>query len=364
MPQHMLVVGASGVIGAGAVEHFSRRDGWRVTALARRAPVVAGDCSFDHVAVDLRDARACADAVAGLRPVTHMIYAAVKEAGGLVTGWSDEALIAENGRMFAHILDPVAAAGSLRHLSLLQGAKAYGGHRHPVLTPAKECRPRDDHPNFYWLHEDHARARAGEAGFAVTIWRPQVLLGSAPGAAMNPVAAIGAYAALCREMGRPFVFPGAGPNLWELVDTGLLAEAFDWAIGAAQAHGATFNLTNGDAFVLEHAWPELAARLGLEDGGAMPQTLADFFAEPEVRAAWDGLVARHGLRVADLDALLGESHHYLDLLLSPRIGRKAAPMLLSTIRLRQAGFGGCRDSLDSLLHWLQRMVSLRLLPAF
>jgi nucleoside-diphosphate-sugar epimerase len=363
MTNHMLVVGASGVIGAGAIEHFCRR-GWTVTALSRRPPVVPDDCRFDAVATDLADARACRDTIAALRPVTHMIYAAVKETTGLVSGWSDTGLMAENGRMFANILDPVAASGHLQHLSLLQGAKAYGAHRHPVTTPAKEDRPRDDHPNFYWLHEDHAGLRAAEAGFALTIFRPQILLGSAPGAAMNPVAAIGAYAALCREMGLPFAYPGSAPTLWELVDTGLLAEAFAWAIEEPRAHGQTYNITNGDGFVLKHAWPELAASLGLIAGGQAPRSLPAFFAQPDAIAAWDRLKRRHGLRSPDLPALLGESHNYLDLLLGTRIADKTVPVLLSTIKIRQAGFAPCRDSLASLVRWLRQMAALRLLPPF
>lgn len=362
MTNHMLVVGASGVIGAGAIEHFARLPGWRVTALSRRAPIVAADCRYDRVAVDLADPHSCAQAVAALPAVTHMIYAAVKERSGLVAGWRDGGLIAENGRMFANILDPVAASGHLRHLSLLQGAKAYGAHCHPVSTPAKEDQPRDAHPNFYWLHEDHARLRAAQAGFALTIFRPQVLLGSAPGAAMNPVAAIGAYAALCRELGRPFTYPGGAATMCELVDTALLAQAFAWAGENPAAAGQTFNITNGDSFVMQQAWPDLADRLGLPVKGAAPQSLATFFAGPESQAAWGRIVARHGLRMASLSALLGESHHYVDLLLSARIADKAMPLLLSTIKIRQAGFAACRDSFDSLLHWLDRMVELRLLP--
>ena len=361
---HILVAGASGVIGAGAVEHFARIDGWEVTALSRRRPVVAGDCIFSHVSVDLGDADACRRAVADLPPVTNLIYAAVTEAPGLVGGWRDPGLIAANGAMFANLLDPLAGSGNLRHVSLLQGTKAYGAHHHAVEVPCREDRPRDDHPNFYWLHEDHLRQRAQEAGFAFTIFRPQVLLGSAPGAAMNPVAAIGAYAALCRELGRPFAFPGNSDALWEVVDTGLLAEAFAWAALSPAAAGQTFNITNGDVLAPGQAWPHLADRLGLSADGAAPSGLAAFFAEAEVHAAWERLVKRHGLRIATLPALLGESHHYVDLLLSERIAARPVPLLLSTIKLRQAGFGACRDSLNSLLHWLDRMVELTLLPPF
>jgi nucleoside-diphosphate-sugar epimerase len=255
---HILVVGASRVIGGSAVEHFARLEGWEVTALSRRRPVVADDCDFSHVAVDLNDAGACRRAIESLSPVTHLIYAAVAEAPGLVGGWQDSALIAANGAMFANLLDPLAQSGSLRHVSLLQGAKAYGAHHHDVEVPCREDRPRDDHPNFYWLHEDHVRLRAREAGFAFTIFRPQVLLGAAPGAAMNPVAPIGAYAAICHELGRPFAFPGEPTSLWEVVDTAVLAEAFEWAAVSPAAANQIFNLTNGDVLVPAHAWPHIA----------------------------------------------------------------------------------------------------------
>ncbi len=359
---HVLIAGASGVIGSGAVEHFVQTGDWQVTALSRRRPVLADGLQYAHVAADLSDAEACRRAVAGLPPVTHLIYAAVAEAPGLVGGWGDAALIAANGAMFAHLLDPLADSGSLRHVSLLQGTKAYGAHRHDVMVPACEDQPRDDHPSFYWLHEDHARRRAAEAGFAWTIFRPQVLLGSAPGAAMNPVLPIGAYAALCREMDRPFAYPGDPASLWEMADTALLAEAFAWAAKAPAAANQTFNLTNGDVLVPALAWPRIADQLALPAADPAPASLAAFFAEPEVQDAWTGLAKRHGLRLHALADLLGESHHYADLLLSARLAAKPVPVLLSTIKLRQAGFAGCRDSLEALLGWLDRMVELRLLP--
>ena len=228
--------------------------------------------------------------------------------------------------------------------------------------PLRESQPRDAHENFYWLHEDATRELAAQHGFAFTIWRPQILLGSAPGAAMNPVAAIGAYAALCHELGRPFDLPGASEALWEMVDADLLAEAFAWAVDATCAAGETFNVTNGDIFVLRHAWPALAGSLGLPTASAPPESFAAFFAASQSQEAWRGIADRHNLRLNDLDALLGQSHHYLDLLTGQRIAAKTAPMLVSTIKLRQAGFGACEDSLGSLQKQLARMADLKLLP--
>ncbi|MDG2002217.1 MAG: NAD-dependent epimerase/dehydratase family protein [Novosphingobium sp.] len=361
--RHMLIAGASGVIGSAAVELFARMPDWEVTALSRRRPVVAQDTHFDHASADLRDADDCARAVAALGPVTHCIYAAVSEAPGLVSGWHDASLIAQNGQMFANLLTPLAGSGALQHVSLMQGTKAYGVHVRPVdMAPLREDTPRDDHANFYWLHEDCARELGAQHKFAFTVFRPQVLLGTAPGAVMNPVAGIGAYAALCRELGLVFALPGDSEALWEMVDAGLLAEAMAWAADASDAANETYNLTNGDVFVLRHAWPQIGDALGLDTQGTPPETFAAFFAQPDVQAAWTALALREGLALENLDDLLGQSQHYLDLLLGTQIATKQTPALLSTIKIREAGFAACRDSRDSLIHQLRQMMELGLLP--
>ena len=367
--QTLLVAGASGVIGAGVVEHFAPLPEWEVIALSRRPPRVAAGCDFRHVPVDLTDSGACANALAALPPVTHLVYAAVAEAPGLVTGWHDAALMARNGAMFENILHPLAVSGSLQHVTLLQGAKAYGAHVHPITVPLREDGPRDPHPNFYWLHEDALRTAAARAGFAFTIWRPQVLIGTAPGAAMNPMLPLVAYAAICRERGLDFVLPGAAPEpgggLWELVDNGLLAQAMHWSMTGTHGTNQTFNITNGDAFVLGHAWAALAQAMELAAADPVtapaPATFASFFAEEANQRAWADMAQRHGLVEPSLSAFLGQSHHYLDLLLSPRLAERT-PVLLSTIKLRQAGFAGCRDSLKAVLAVIAQMEALRLVP--
>lgn len=84
--RHVVIAGASGVIGAAALAAFARSGGWRVTALSRRRPVVPADCAFDHVSADLTDGDACAALAAALPQVTHLVYAAVAEVPGLASG--------------------------------------------------------------------------------------------------------------------------------------------------------------------------------------------------------------------------------------------------------------------------------------
>lgn len=359
----VLVAGASGVVGTAVVEHFARLAGWRVLALSRRRPAVSAGCRYTHIPVDLTDREACAHAIAALPPVSHLVYGAVSEAPGLVAGWRDPTVMRRNGEMFANLAEPLAEAGQLAHISLMQGAKAYGGHLHSVSVPLREDSARDPHPNFYWLQENLLREICMKARCTFTIWRPQVIIGAAPGAAMNPVAAIGAYAAICRARGLPFALPGGGEALLELVDAELLAEAIEWGATAPQAIGRTFNITNGDCFVLRHAWGALADRLGLSSDGAAPENFAGFFADPANQQAWEAIAARHNLVSVSLDRLLGMSHQYLDLLSGRQLAAKTFPTLLSTIALRQAGFAPCRDSFEALLAQLHRMTDLRLLPA-
>jgi len=83
----------------------------------------------------------------------------------------------------------------------------------------------DAHENFYWLQEDYLREAAARHGFSWTIWRPQLVVGGAVGAAMNLAPVIGAFAALAAEEGVPFGFPGGAPYVWEAVDAALIARA-------------------------------------------------------------------------------------------------------------------------------------------
>lgn len=357
----LLIAGASGVIGSGALEYFAQLPDWNVIAMSRRRPLVKGNCEFSHESVDLADHRSCAEAIASLPPVTHLIYAAAAEAPGLVSGWQDPGRMALNGAMFDNLLLPLAARGHLQHVSLLQGAKAYGAHVHPVPAPLHEDAPRDPHPNFYWLQEDTLRACALRHGFAFTIWRPQIVIGTAPGAAMNPVLPIAAYALICRERGLPFALPGNSSSIWELIDIGLLAEALAWGASQPVAFGQTFNITNGDAFVLRANWCDLAKQMKLDHNGTPPVSFVSFFAEEVNQHVWASLAKRYRLVEPSLIAFLGESHHYLDLLSSARVAERP-PVLLSTIKLRKAGFGSCLDSRHALLSQLRDLADLRLVP--
>src|SRR5579862_6227381 len=245
----VVVFGATGVVGRAAAEQFSACPDWEVVAVSRRSVDLPG---VVHVPVDLADREATAAAIRSqpFAGTTHVVFAALQESTDLVSGWRDPDLMAHNLLMFRHALEPLAAGnlGGLRHVTLLQGAKAYGLHLGRTPVPAKERELRDEHQNFYFLQEDALRAVAGGAPWSWTILRPQVVFGESIGSPMNLLPAIGVYAAVERERGRSLRFPGGPPRVQEAVDARLLARALDWAAMAPEARGEIFNVTNGDVF--------------------------------------------------------------------------------------------------------------------
>lgn len=358
----ILIVGASGVVGRAALEHFAARtatDGGSEAAVfgaSRRPPDTA---SGVHVPLDLTDADGTRAALRTLPPVTHLIYAALYEQPGLLAGWTDPEQMDTNRRMLLHCLDALADH-PLEHVSLLQGTKAYGAHVRVMRVPGREREPRVEHANFYWLQEDLLRERADAGRFGFTIWRPPVIFGHALGAPMNVLAALGVYAAVCRETGTPFGFPGGVCGPIDGVDARLLARAFDWAMAAPAARNATFNVANGDILHWPDLWPALADACGVAPAAPEPRALARWL--PEHEDAWDRLRDRHDLAAPDLARFVGDSLIYADMLMGH--GRTTPPPCtqLSTIALRQAGFADCMDSEDMVRDWIAQLQAARVLP--
>ncbi|MGB7372373.1 SDR family oxidoreductase [Erythrobacter sp.] len=361
MKKTVLVLGASGVVGFSALEQFLK-EGCNVITVSRRAPetdAVGG--SFRHISVDLRDEQASREVFSQLSEVTHVVYAALFEKAGLIAGWSEQDQMDTNLQMMRNLMEPLCeVAKSLKHVTALQGTKAYGIHLHPMAIPAKENAPRDDHPNFYWLQEDYIRKKSAEYGFDFTILRPQLIIGAPYGVAMNLAPVIGAYAALCHERGEPFGFPGGPPYVWEAVDARLVAKVVSWAGEADAANGQHFNVTNGDVFEWRNLWPCIADVMGVEIGPDAPRSVAKFMEENE--SSWQSVVKKHALKNVGLKELLGESHYYADFCFAYGADAPPPPAFVSTIKLRQSGFTEVMDTEETFNYWVSDLIDRDLLP--
>ncbi|MEW2521655.1 SDR family oxidoreductase [Actinacidiphila alni] len=357
----VLIAGASGLIGTAAIAAFAA-GGWDVVAFSRRPPEVPDQVRFTHVPVDLTDGAATRAAVTALTPgPTHLVYAAAYEKPDLVAGWSDPEQMAVNRAMLGNVLVPLAAGGGLRHAAVMQGTKAYGVHLHPIPIPARERAPRDDHENFYWHQEDLLRELADRHAFDWTVFRPVQVVGPAYGVSYCTPPVIGVFAALCAATGLPFGFPGGTIHpVRQVVDARLVAGALVWAATSPAARGEHFNLTNGEVFSWQELWPALADQMGVPCAEPRPVSLAGEL--PRLAGVWDGIVAEHRLRPLPLLDVLGRSHQYADYTFGHALTTMPPPALVSTVKVKQAGYTRVFDTEVTFRDALRTLVERRILP--
>lgn len=356
----VLVAGASGLIGVAAIEAFLSA-GWDVVGISRRKPALPSGRSFDFISVDLRDEHAAREVLSSLSDVTHVAYAAIYEnANDLVRGWSNADQIAVNNAMLRNVIEPlISGKSALKHVSILQGTKAYGVHLHPIAIPARESDPRDDHANFFFDQQDYIREMGAKHGFTYTVLRPQLVTGETPGA-LNVLPAIGVYAAIRREKGEPFSFPGGPSFVWESADANLVGQVMLWAARTPQAANEIFNVTNGDVFEWRSAWPAMAETLGVEPGPDEPTSLAAYIRDNA--DVWSKIVAKYGLASSDLRSFVGQGDQHADFAFA--YGAPAGPVaFVSTVKLRKAGFNAAVDTQEAFSAALQSLIDRKLLPA-
>jgi nucleoside-diphosphate-sugar epimerase len=357
-PNKVLVTGASGLLGVAAIEKFLAA-GWEVIGVSRRKPELPSGRDVDFLSVDLRDEDSARAAFEPLTEITHIAYTALHERPELVAGWSSQEQIETNNAMLRNVVEPiVGAAANLQHISILQGTKVYGVHLHPIPIPARERDARRDHQNFFFDQEAYVREMGARHGFNYTALRPQLVTGPTPGA-LNVLPAIGAYAAIRREKGEPFGFPGGPSFVWEAADADLVADVMVWAAQSPQAANEAFNITNGDVFEWRNVWPAIAETLGAEAGPDMPTSVTAYLAENA--DVWNRIVAKHDLRSRSLRELVGHGDQHADFAFAH--GAPEGPRaFVSTIKLRQAGFTKTIDTEQSFRRALQSLIDRRLLP--
>ena len=359
MRTKVLVAGASGLIGVSAIESFLDA-GWDVIGVSRREPELPSGRDFDFISVDLRDEKAVHGALFPLTDVSHVVYAAIHEhADDLVGGWSNGHQIEVNNAMLRNVIEPlVSGESALKHVSILQGTKAYGVHLHPIAIPARESDPRDNHRNFFFDQQDYVRDAGAKHGFRYTVLRPQLVIGKTPGA-LNVLPAIGVYAAIRREKGEAFSFPGGPSFVWEMTDSDLVGQVMVWAAQAPQAANEIFNVTNGDVFEWRSVWPAIADTLGVAVGPDEPTSLATYIRDNA--SVWARVVAKHGLGSGDLRSFVGQGDQHADFAFA--YGAPAGPVaFVSTIKLRKAGFNAAADTQDAFCDALESFIDRNLLP--
>ena len=352
----ILIAGALGVVGRSALRYFESLPDWAVVGLSRRKPDFASSARF--VEVDLTDADGCKAKLADTGAITHVLYCANYEKPQLVSGWLEPDHVAVNLAMLQNLMNGIGdKVGTLRHVVLMQGTKAYGAAAGPIKIPARESDPRYLAPNFYYAQEDYLKDAQRGSSWFWTILRPQWVCGFSIGGSMNGMAALGTLAAISRELEQPLRFPGDHARLVEATDAGLLAAAVHWSMESPDCRNETFNIVNGDCFTWGNLWPRVAKLFDMECGPALPHRLARVMWDKA--AVWDRIVRRHGLKSYGLSQLV-PNWEFADNLFGYRAPPE--PLLMSGIKARKHGFGNCQDSEEMVLNWLRFMQAESVIP--
>jgi nucleoside-diphosphate-sugar epimerase len=346
MTQKALIAGVSGIVGNNLASHLISK-GWEVYGLARKPQT--GIAGVRPVAADLLELDPLREALSGINP-THVF----------ITTWLRQASEAENcavnGAMVRNLLAAVEAPGSLEHVALVTGLKHYLGpfeayaKTRPV-TPFREEMPRVPGENFYYTQEDEVFSAAERQGFTWSVHRPHTIIGFALGNAMNMGVTLAVYATICRETGRPFVFPGSRQQwegLTDVTDARILARHLEWAATSEAARNQAFNIVNGDIFRWNWLWPKLAADFGIE---AAPYPGHPTPLEPQLADAgpiWAKLATKYNLAESELGKLASAWHTDMDL------GREME-VVTDMTRSRLAGFHDYQPTLGSFLDLFARL---------
>ncbi|MBV8391950.1 MAG: NAD-dependent epimerase/dehydratase family protein [Alphaproteobacteria bacterium] len=357
----VVVAGATGLVGYAAMKRFAQDGGCDVVALSRRKP----DATFGArwLPLDFGDAAACAALAPELKDTTHLVYAALYEQPGLVAGWREEEQIRTNETMLANLFGAIERfSPGLRHVTLLQGTKAYGVHVRPLAVPARENRSEmHEQPNFYWNQERFIRERQQGKAWRWTILRPVLIVGDSVGSAMNVVPALGVYAAMMKRDGRKdLAYPGGAGRVAQAIDADLLASCIAWAGEAATAGNEIFNITNGDVFVWPNVWPAICEALGMVPGAHVQLSLDKTIRPRE--ADWAEIRGEHGLVSGTLKEFVGLSFEYADYTMGYGRTEPGPPALVSTVKLMQAGFCGAIDTEVMFARAFAAMQDKKLLP--
>src|SRR5258708_8194812 len=178
MKNKALVVGALGVVVRGLINYLTRLDEWDTVALSRRP--VDDEFNVPSVSIDLLDIDECRRKLPALTDVTHIFYVAYAPR----PTHAEE--VEPNLRMLQNLMDGLdRAAPTLKHVSLMQGTKAYGAHLGPYKTPARETDPRIIAPLFYFPQQDFLTALASKKSWTWSIMRPRCIGGFSVGSPMN-----------------------------------------------------------------------------------------------------------------------------------------------------------------------------------
>lgn len=346
----ILVVGGNGIIGRNAASYLHGTGRWNV--IVTSASPLDYESPAPYVQLNLLDSQSVASQAAQLREVTHVLYAAYVEGKTLAAQTQVNLDLLRN---LVTGLEQVAPG--FRHLTFIQGGKAYGAHLGRYKTPAVETDPRHFPPNFYYSQEDFLRTHSVGKAWGWTALRPDIVVGFAVGNPMNLANLLAVYASFCQELSVPFRFPGslqAYNVLVNVTDATVLAKGVDFVATRAECRGEIFNITNGDVFRWSQLWPRFAAYFGVDYAEPITFPLQAYMADKA--DLWQQLVQQHGLHPHTLEELA--QWGFGDFIFNVE-----ADAFFDVNKLRRAGFHEQQlDSFTSFRNQFEHLKAAKIIP--
>ncbi|CAK4031005.1 hypotheticalsprotein [Lecanosticta acicola] len=388
-----IITGANGISGHYMLRVLSEDPKrWkRIICLSRRPPLIPGGLpeNAEHIPCDfLASPQEIADVLKKhSAEADHVFFFSYiqpvpKEGAGL---WSNARELCDiNSKLLDNFLQALQLAAITPKRFMLQtGAKNYGGHLGPTKLPQEETDPRVElEPNFYYPQEDLLWKYCEETGVGWSVHMPGPIVGAVPDAAMNCAFPLAVYAAVCKQLGKPFEFPG-DISSWQMPQSMSAAQmnAYqeEWACLLGPPN-QKYNTCDDSAFTWEQCWPKIARWYGIESKGPQDGEKYDEFEtrfvprgygpkgitrrkfstvawakKPEVQQAWSELVREHGLtqELKDIDRVFG----FLDGTLC-----RPAPLLFSMDKSRKLGWHGFVDSSEAMLDVFRDFAKLQMIP--
>lgn len=350
-----LIVGITGLSGRYAAMAL-KEAGWHITGLARSE---GGERLDDRrVAVDLTDRDATIKALSGLDDITDLFLCI----------WKMHATEADNVRvnraMLENLFAGLPAAAPVGYCALVTGLKHYLGPFESYATsrpysPFLESQPRLPVDNFYYAQEDVVFDQAARRGFRWTVHRPHSMIGFALGNAMNMAVTLAVYASICRETGRPFVYPGSAAQyaaVTDVTDARILAKQLVWSASTPEVANIPLNIANGDVFRWHWLWARIAEYFGLEpaEHPGHPVPLQEQMAD--AGPIWDDMVKKYGLEPWPVNKIASFWHSDADL------GREIECFTDMT-NSRRLGFTAYQNTVESFTDVFDELRARRIIPA-
>eukprot|EP00743_Colponemidia_sp_Colp-15_P020235 GILK01026158.1.p1 GENE.GILK01026158.1~~GILK01026158.1.p1 ORF type:complete len:205 (+),score=48.98 GILK01026158.1:63-617(+) len=182
-------------------------------------------------------------------------------------------------------------------------------------------------------------------------------------AAMDSATTIGLYAALCKELNLPFVFPGTSKSYETLLDfcsSDQLSAAFVFTSTSSSplVQDQALNVVNGDIIRWVDLWPKVASYFNLEPvqpSESRKMSLTDMFGNPESEQNWDRIIQKYGLKEIKLSEVA--TWQYVDWSLS-----REYHCITDMSKAREAGFLQYRNTEKDFLAVFDEMKRNKIIP--